>query len=121
MKTFRKVIFWMHLISGATAGVVIFIMCVTGALLSFERQIIEFAEGDLKEVNSTGAAAVTPQAVLETVREARPDAKPSAISKTNDPNSYWAVNLGREGLLYVQPYSGRMLVSGNKSTRNMMS
>ncbi len=44
MKTFRKLLFWLHLISGLAAGIVIFIMCVTGALLSFEKNITEFAE-----------------------------------------------------------------------------
>ena len=122
MKTFRKVIFWMHLTAGSTAGIVIFIMCVTGALLSFERQIVEFAERDAREVSShSGAPAISPQAVLEKVREARPDAKPSGISHTNDPNSAWAINLGREGQIYIDPYSGAILGEGNKSVRNAMS
>ena len=44
MKIFRKIIFWLHLISGVLAGIFIFVMCVTGALLSFESNILEFAE-----------------------------------------------------------------------------
>lgn len=122
MKTFRKVIFWMHLISGATAGIVIFMMCVTGALLSFERQIIEFAERDAKQVSaSNGSEAISPQAVLAKVREAKPEAKPSAISRTNEPDAAWAVNLGREGQLYIDPYSGAILGEGNRSVRTVMS
>src|SRR5688572_20860207 len=102
MKTFRKIIFWMHLTTGATAGVVIFIMCVTGALLSFERQMIEFSERGSRSVSVTsGSTAIAAQQVLEKVREARPRAKPSAVSRTNEPGAAWAVNLGREGQLYV--------------------
>ena len=50
MKSFRKVLFWLHLASGIVAGVIIVIMCVTGALLSFERNIIEWSEGDVRYV-----------------------------------------------------------------------
>ena len=50
MDKFRKVIFWLHLVAGAIGGIVIFIMCVTGALLSFEKNIAEFAERDMRFV-----------------------------------------------------------------------
>ena len=33
MKTFRVGLFWMHLVTGVVAGVVILIMSVTGVLL----------------------------------------------------------------------------------------
>ena len=122
MKTFRKVLFWMHLTSGATAGVIIFIMCVTGALLSFERQIIEFSERDVRQIDSPRSPQIlTPQQVLEKVREARPDAKPSTLARSNDSSTAWSVNLGREGVLYVDPNVGSILGVGNKSVRDVMS
>lgn len=39
MKKLRRVIFWCHLPVGVIAGVVILIMCVTGVLLIYEKQI----------------------------------------------------------------------------------
>ena len=36
----RKVFFWCHLACGVAAGVVIFIMSVTGALLAYENAIV---------------------------------------------------------------------------------
>jgi len=48
MKLFRKIVFWLHLISGVIAGVVIFIMSVTGALLSFEKNITGYAEREMR-------------------------------------------------------------------------
>ena len=122
MKTFRKVIFWMHLTAGATAGFVIFMMCVTGALLSFERQVIEFAEREARKVAATnGSTAISPQQVLEKVRQARPEARPSALLRTNDPGSAWTVSLGREGQLYIDPNDGAILGEGNKTVRTIMS
>ena len=40
----RKVFFWCHLACGVAAGVVIFIMSVTGALLAYEKQIVLWAD-----------------------------------------------------------------------------
>jgi len=44
MRTFRRLIFWDHLIVGATAGLVVLTMSVTGVLLAYERQIMAWAD-----------------------------------------------------------------------------
>jgi uncharacterized iron-regulated membrane protein len=44
LRQLRKVIFWCHLAAGVTAGVVVLIMCVTGVLLAYQRQITEWAD-----------------------------------------------------------------------------
>ena len=122
MKSFRKVVFWMHLTAGATAGVIIFVMCVTGALLAFERQVIEYAEDDVRHVMITDAAAkLPPQQIIEKLRASRSDSKPSAMSITNDADAAWLVNLGRDGQLYVDPYTGEITGEGNKTVRGFMS
>ena len=36
----RQIIFWLHLVTGIVAGLIIFVMSVTGVLLAFERQIV---------------------------------------------------------------------------------
>jgi uncharacterized iron-regulated membrane protein len=122
MKTFRKILFWMHLTAGLTAGVIIFIMCVTGALLAFERQLIEYSEHDVRHVASaSGAARLSAQQVIEKLREARPNAKPSSIAVANEPGATWAVSLAREGQLYLDPYTGAVVGEGNKTVRGAMT
>ena len=37
--TFRTILFWMHLVSGLVAGIIIGIMSLTGAALAFEPQL----------------------------------------------------------------------------------
>ncbi len=76
MKIFRKTIFWLHLAAGLTAGIVIFIMCVTGALLSFERNIIEMSEKESRYVAQSGAEKLPPFEILKRVVAERPNAKP---------------------------------------------
>lgn len=121
MKVFRNIIFWLHLISGLLGGVVIFIMCVTGALLSFERNIIEWSERDARYVQAIDSPKLPVSDVLAKVIETRPDAKPSAIAIKNEPGAAWEVSLGREGILFANPYTGEITGESNKSVRAVMS
>ena len=122
MKRFRDVLFWLHLTAGLLAGVVIFIMCVTGALLAFERQTIEFFERDARWVQEqAGTERLGPSEVLTKVLEARPQAKPSAIAVKNEPGAAWEITIGREGALFANPYTGEITSGSNKSVRGAMS
>ena len=119
MKTFRKIIFWTHLAAGLLGGIVIFIMCVTGAALSFEKNIIEYFEGDQRYVAvPAGAQRLGPDEILAKVREAKPETKPSAISVLNRPDSAYTVALGREGQLFVNPYTGAITGTGLPGVRS---
>lgn len=122
MKTFRKIIFWMHLVSALCAGIVIFIMSVTGALLAFERQVIEFSERNVRYVPApAGAQKLPPQQIVDGLKIARPDAKPSSMAITDDPSAAWTIGLGRDGFVFVDPYTGSITGEGNKTVRSAMS
>src|SRR5688500_10276681 len=98
MSKFRDIIFWLHLTAGLLAGVVIFIMCVTGALLGFERQTIGYSERDARWVQlQEGAERLGPGEVLAKLIATKPEAKPSAIAIKNEPGAAWEISLGREG------------------------
>lgn len=119
MKSFRKVLFWLHLISGVIAGIVIFIMCVTGAALSFEKNITEFFERDMRYVSapSENAAKLPLSEILNRVKTAKPEAKPSAVALPNERNAAWQIALGREGQIFVNPYTGEITGEGAKRAR----
>ena len=51
----RKTIFWLHLITGVVAGVVILIMSVTGVLLMYQKQITAWADGATVQVVESAA------------------------------------------------------------------
>ena len=44
MHRFRTVLFWMHLTAGSGAGIVVLVMCVTGVALTYEKQMLEWAD-----------------------------------------------------------------------------
>ncbi len=117
MKAFRKLLFWLHLIAGMLGGIVIFIMCVTGAALSFEKNIIEFSESDQRIV-SVGESRLSTKEMLERVIAEKPEAKPSSLAVSNDPAKAVTISLGREGQVFVDPYTGAITGSGNSAVRS---
>jgi uncharacterized iron-regulated membrane protein len=119
MKRLRKIIFWCHLPVGVLAGVVILIMCVTGVLLAYEKQITSWA--DTRGYRSAPPSAETRHLPVETLvgkaREAR-GANPSAITLKSDPAAPAEIAFGRETTLFVNPYSGQVLREGSQSVRS---
>ncbi len=116
MKIFRKTLFWLHLIAGILGGIVIFIMCVTGAALSFEKNILENVEYKQRFVN-VGETRLSQQEILGKVVEQRPNAKPASMAVSSTPKAAVNVSLGREGTLFVDPYTGVITGEGNKGVR----
>lgn len=116
MKRVRRVVFWCHLFAGVTAGVVVLIMSVTGALLAFQPQVLAFVERDARSVSVPGQAdaRLGAQEILARAVEARPDLKPSGLTIQADPSVAASVTLGREGNIYLNQYTGELL--GESST-----
>ena len=119
MKTFRKITFWLHLISGVFAGIFIFIMCVTGALLSFESNILDYSERDMRVVQMPleNAQHLPIQQLIAKISEAKPNVKPSNITLQNDKSAAATVALGRDGQIFVNPYTGEITGEGAKNWR----
>ena len=118
MKQLRKIIFWCHLCAGVFAGVVILIMSVTGVLLTYERQITAWADtrGYSSQPPSAGAAALPLDALLAKARAARP-AAPTTLTLRADPSAPAEIGYGREGTLFLNPYTGEVLGAGSPRVR----
>ena len=99
--SFRKVLFWLHLLAGLVAGVVILIMSVTGAAVAFEKEIIAWAERDVRRVTPTtaDAKAVPLDELLARVREMKPGERPSGLTLAADPNAALLVSFVRTTVL----------------------
>jgi len=119
---FRQLIFWLHLIAGISAGLVILIMSATGVALAFEKEIIAWAERD-------GQRVVPPKAdtqrlgldeLLNTLREQRPGGRPSTITLDSDANTAVLIGFGRTNTFYVDPYSGAIRQQDATGIRGFM-
>jgi hypothetical protein len=94
----RQVIFWLHPVTGVVAGLVIGVMSVTGVLLAFERQIIAFAERNVRTVQppTSGVSRLALDALMTTARAAVPKGKLTGVMLRADPTATVVVNFGRE-------------------------
>ncbi|HWM89632.1 MAG TPA: PepSY-associated TM helix domain-containing protein [Thermoanaerobaculia bacterium] len=118
MQRFRKIIFWLHLAAGVVAGLVILVMSVTGVLLMYERQILEWADrGYRSGPPAPGAERLPVESLVARALEARPGVHPASIALQSDLEAPAAVSLGRGRNLYMNPYTGEVLGEGSPKAR----
>lgn len=118
----RKTIFWIHLSSGVVAGIVILIMSVTGVLLTFQSQIVDYANRAYATVHppEPGAARMDLDAVLAAVRSAEPEGEPTSVTIRPDPSEAYVVRFGRARTVFVDPYNGDVRGEGNIAVRDFL-
>ena len=120
MKRLRKIIFWCHLPVGVVAGLVILNMCVTGVLLTYEKQIISWA--DTRNYRSAPPTAETRHLPVENLIAKAAEARgtnPTAVTLKADPEAPAEIGFGRDAAsLFVNPYSGQVLGEGSQKVRS---
>jgi uncharacterized iron-regulated membrane protein len=118
VKQFRKVVFWMHLVTAVSAAAVILLMSVTGTLLTYQRQITAWA--DVRGLDAgppaPGAARLAPDALLAGVARTHPG-KPTTVKWFADAEAPAQVAFGREKTLFVSAYTGEVLSEGATGVR----
>lgn len=118
----RKTIFWLHLIAGIIAGLAIGIMCFTGVALGFEKQLVSWSERDARQIMPPAADAtrLPLRALLKNIRDTNPETRPSSITISSDPADAIAFQLGREGALYANPYTGEIRTPASTKMHDFM-
>jgi uncharacterized iron-regulated membrane protein len=110
MKSFRSILFWMHLACGVAAGVVILIMCVTGVALTYEKQMLEWADRRAwTALLPPGARQLSPETLLANVADAGAKAAPIGVTLRADAAAPATVLLEGNRSILVDPYTGRII------------
>ncbi len=110
----RTVLFWAHLSTGVTAGLVILLMSATGVLLTYQRQLIAWSDRvPLARPPSTGAAPLAMDELL--ARLAATPLHPTApflVAVRNDPEAPVVVTAGADVVLLINAYTGQVIGDG---------
>lgn len=121
MKFVRSVLFWLHLVAGLIAGLVIALMCLTGAALAFEKQLVAWAERDARRIVAPAEAARAPLAALvERARAIAPESKPITLVASADPTVAIAISRGRGDVVYANPYTGEVRPPASTRVRDTL-
>lgn len=107
-KFFRKIHLWLSV----PFGLLISLICFSGAALVFETEIMEMYKPDLYNVRKVEATPLPMEELLEKVAETLPDSTSvSGVSISSDPERAYQVNVtpGKRAAIYVDQYSGEVL------------
>ncbi|MET0263257.1 MAG: PepSY-associated TM helix domain-containing protein [Rariglobus sp.] len=106
----RKVVFWIHLISGLVAGAVIAVMSVTGVAIAFEEEILAWCDREVRRIEpaSPGAGPLSLEQLRDKARGDRPDFDVDYIVVPRDANLAYELFAKREGPLYADPNTGTL-------------
>ena len=114
----RTVFFWLHLTTGVVAGLVVLVMSVTGAALAFEKQVVWRADtAHLQVAGDAGTPRLPIDTLLARVRATGLVGEPTVIAVRRDPAAPIALTVAGNGVVYADPYTGRLLGAGNTGVR----
>lgn len=112
----RPVLFWSHLVTGVLAGLIILMMSVTGVILTYERQIVGWAEQSYAITSAEDRDILTADELVTIAREAEPDGKRITLTYNKDPDSLVKIAVDRNPDLLVDPYTGSIRHTGDTET-----
>lgn len=106
-KFFRKFHLWLSV----PFGIIITLICFSGAMLVFESDITRLIKSDVYYVSSSNGSPLPMDILMETVKESLPDSVSiTGVSVFNDKNRTYQVNLSKpmRASLFVDQYNGNI-------------
>lgn len=111
VNTFKRWVFWAHLVTGLVTGLFVFSMSFTGVLLTYERQIVELSEMYYRVSPSDSASRLTTDEVVNVLQQRHPDEPHIYIRWVNKKGAAIPVWAGKNNYL-LHPYTGKVLRVG---------
>jgi sulfite reductase (NADPH) flavoprotein alpha-component len=115
MFTFNQLCFQLHWLLGISAGLVIALVGATGAIQSFEGEILRALNPGVVDVVPRAEPALEPDRLLQRLREQQPDLQIASVTLAGDPAlAALAFSVPPPGerrgtVHYLDPYSGALL------------
>ncbi len=115
----RKAIFWLHLICGIAAGVVILIMSVTGVILTYERQMLAWEDHAYFAEPAPGQSSLPIETLVASATSAQ--FTPDSVVVSSDPSAPVAFRQGRSQSVYLNPYTGQVYEAHSPALDNFFA
>ncbi|MCK1357695.1 PepSY-associated TM helix domain-containing protein [Bradyrhizobium sp. 199] len=115
--TIKAILFQVHSVVGLVLALLVSLIALTGAIMSFEDEIVHHLNADIMQVAPRQAPALMPDALVARLKAAQDLGKVSAVTLSSDPFAAVHVRFGRDeqggrpASLYVDPYDARVLGS----------
>ena len=93
----KKLWFWVHWLLGITAGVVLALMGVTGALLSFEEDLLRWMNPGVMTVTPHAEKPLPPHELVARVQAAFPEKRLTGLNFSADPGDAVRVGFAASG------------------------
>lgn len=105
-KLFTKIHLWLSI----PFGIIIAIVCISGAILVFEKEMLELAYPSRYFVKEVKAQPLSPDALMDSARRQIPDSiKINGLRITSDPKKTYQVILpGKRAAAFIDPYTGEV-------------
>ena len=110
----KKVFFQIHWFLGVTAGLILSLMGVTGAIYSYDQQILNWLNQDSYVVEVATTPKLTPAQLYQHFNQQQPEIEINSITIASDPTASSTVNIKKEGArrgynMMINPYTAEVL------------
>lgn len=118
----RRLLFWCHLVVGLAVGTAVVFLAITGCMMSFQGQIIRFAERSLAVPAHLPLAApcVSPSSFIKGVQEQTGEA-PASVTFFADPQTPAQVAINTERVYLFDSCTGAVLQHSPSKVRAFFS
>ena len=111
---FKKILFQIHWFLGISAGLILSIMGVTGAIYSYEQPIQKWLNPESYTVQVEQKNKLTPAQIFQHFQHTDPTIKINSITINLDPTASSSINIVKEGArkgynMMINPYSAAVL------------
>ncbi|SDH65671.1 sulfite reductase (NADPH) flavoprotein alpha-component [Bradyrhizobium sp. Rc2d] len=114
---FKSILLQVHSIAGLALALLLALIALTGAIMSFEDEIVDHLNAGIMLVVPRPAPALMPDELVARLKATQDVGKVSAVMLSGDPSAAVRVRFGRDeqggrpASLYVDPYDARVLGS----------
>lgn len=117
----RRAIFWVHLAIGIAAATVIFMMAVTGVILTYEAQLNRWALREYRaDPPPPGVAPLGLDELVSRINARQPTGLVTSVALKRDLREPAVVRVDDRATVYVDRFSGESLGDGNTPMRRFL-